>query len=351
MSIYGHVDGINGAMIGGWLVNKDSLEDRCVVVAYCGDHAVAEAKADIFREDLELNGIGDGRHAFQILIPDRFVGQGPIHIIEKKTGGVLIGSPVNLTGVPQSKSLEEIDSIFSDLIDADSSQENPEMRCLQSMEGEHYHRISRLISEKSAAEVLSFEVAQLAERMDAQDREIRQLRSLVALQSAVLSAPEQVVTTLPEKADLRADTFISDVKGFFGLEWNRDGAPYRWTGPERAALLDVYVARAQPVILNLVLLKMRSDGKDTQCRILVDGLPITAQVRVSGGYVLYRMNLPPTTRGQKTQVCILSPELFCPRTDNPTSNDTRQLGVAFHRLVMNAASVSGANSGEEAHNG
>ncbi|MGF7206205.1 hypothetical protein GGE65_000766 [Skermanella aerolata] len=374
MSVYGYVDGINGKVVSGWLVDQADPATHCDVVAYCDGHAVAEAKADRYREDLRVNGIGDGRHAFEISLPDRVIGQGPVQIVEKKTGFVLTpisdrmigqgpvqivekqaddtltGSSVNPTRREKSRVVEEIDSILTDFFEDPSAQIARDLSWQSSMEGRHYDRISKMISDKPAAEVLTLELAHLAERMDAQDRELRQIRSLLALQSVILRAPEQAQITLPERADLRADTFISDVRGFFGLEWSRDGDPFRWTGPERAALLDVYVARAQPVTLNLVLLKMRPDGQDDQCRILVDGLPVRMQVQITGGYALYRTTLPASVRAQKTQVCIISPELFSSGADNSTLADTRRLGIAFHRLVAYATSSNRARSDEEAQN-
>ncbi|MEM0325266.1 MAG: hypothetical protein QXW35_05160 [Candidatus Aenigmatarchaeota archaeon] len=67
--IKGFLDGIDGQYVFGWAWDPENPEKRLEVVVYVDGEPVAEGVADLYREDLERAGIGDGRHGFRIELP------------------------------------------------------------------------------------------------------------------------------------------------------------------------------------------------------------------------------------------------------------------------------------------
>lgn len=117
MTIFGHVDGKRPGLVTGWVVNQQDSRSRCTVVAYHEGRVISEAKADLFREDLQSQGIGDGRYAFQLQIPPRLSGSGEVEIVEKLTGTKLIGSPIQIGASKVAKETSEAPLLLVDLSD------------------------------------------------------------------------------------------------------------------------------------------------------------------------------------------------------------------------------------------
>lgn len=68
--IKGFLDGIDGQYVFGWAWDRENPEKRLEVVVYVDGEPVAEGVADIYREDLEKEGIGDGRYGFRVKLPE-----------------------------------------------------------------------------------------------------------------------------------------------------------------------------------------------------------------------------------------------------------------------------------------
>jgi len=69
----GNLDLVKGFYVYGWAYNKKNPEERVEVVVFVDDKPVAEGVADLFRQDLLDAGIGDGKHAFAIKLPEDLV--------------------------------------------------------------------------------------------------------------------------------------------------------------------------------------------------------------------------------------------------------------------------------------
>lgn len=394
MSFYGHVDNIEGKSVRGWLVNRGNLSERCAVAALVGGRVVAEGLAEGFRQDLLSSGIGDGNYAFSLVIPDEWAQAGPIRIVEKSTVADLIGSPVQLSvvtavastasvvsavdrggaaagawaqtktavvspavaanPVPTQTGLDiglEDEELELEALDAllkpQAGQALPVNELTQHRQVDHYDRLQKLIAQNSAAEILVRELANLMVRVDAQELTIARLSAALELRQTLLAAPATGATLLPQRAEVSADIFLNDVRGFYGLEWNHTGKPYRWTGPDRASMIDLCVDRTEPKAFNLALLKMRPDGRDHACRILVDGQPVPCRVQQTDALVVLSGILPAAENRAKTEVCILTPTMYCPAEMNLGSSDNRRLGVAFMKLVVDkpASASAGKTSG------
>lgn len=66
----GRVDAIDQGRIFGWAFDPMAPEQRLTIRVLLDGKVIAEAVADRNRPDLRRNGIGDGKHAFEIALPD-----------------------------------------------------------------------------------------------------------------------------------------------------------------------------------------------------------------------------------------------------------------------------------------
>ncbi|MEM4935377.1 MAG: glycosyltransferase, partial [Thermoplasmata archaeon] len=90
--IKGFLDGIDGQYVFGWAWDPENPEKRLEVVVYVDGVPVAEGVADLYREDLERAGIGDGRHGFRLVLNKTFVesNEGEIKEVMLKVGDILV---------------------------------------------------------------------------------------------------------------------------------------------------------------------------------------------------------------------------------------------------------------------
>ncbi|WP_426128949.1 hypothetical protein [Pararhizobium sp. PWRC1-1] len=66
----GRVDAIEMGRIFGWAFDPMAPDQRLIIRVLLDGKVIAEAVADRNRPDLRRNGIGDGKHAFEIALPD-----------------------------------------------------------------------------------------------------------------------------------------------------------------------------------------------------------------------------------------------------------------------------------------
>lgn len=67
--IVGRVDGMSKGKVYGWAFNSDSPDEHLEIRISRGSAVLATGRADRFRKDLPDAGIGDGDHAFEIVLP------------------------------------------------------------------------------------------------------------------------------------------------------------------------------------------------------------------------------------------------------------------------------------------
>src|SRR5579875_3013391 len=68
-AVIGYVEAVTEAAALGWVWTPGS-DERLAVELRRGEETVSRATADELRDDLGRSGIGDGRHAFTLPIPD-----------------------------------------------------------------------------------------------------------------------------------------------------------------------------------------------------------------------------------------------------------------------------------------
>ena len=69
--VVGYVEAVTDSAAFGWTW-RPGFSDRLAVELRLGEQTIARASADGLREDLARSGIGDGRHAFALPIPEEF---------------------------------------------------------------------------------------------------------------------------------------------------------------------------------------------------------------------------------------------------------------------------------------
>lgn len=80
-SIAGYIDAIKGLKVSGWAWNRADPAAALEIEVRRDGKVVALGRADKFRADLEKAGVGDGRHAFEIML-ETPIAPGGGHAIE-----------------------------------------------------------------------------------------------------------------------------------------------------------------------------------------------------------------------------------------------------------------------------
>lgn len=68
--VNGRVDAIDQGRVFGWAFDPAEPHRRVAIRVILDGKTIAEATADRERPDLRRNGIGDGKHAFEIALPE-----------------------------------------------------------------------------------------------------------------------------------------------------------------------------------------------------------------------------------------------------------------------------------------
>ena len=68
--VNGRVDAIDQGRVFGWAFDPAEPQRRVAIRVILDGKTIAEAAADRDRPDLRRNGIGDGKHAFEIALPE-----------------------------------------------------------------------------------------------------------------------------------------------------------------------------------------------------------------------------------------------------------------------------------------
>ena len=93
--VVGYVEAMTESAALGWTWRPGS-NDRLVVELRFGEQTVARALAEGLREDLARGGIGDGRHAFALPIPDEFrarSGELRVIVVDEDGTSVALNAP------------------------------------------------------------------------------------------------------------------------------------------------------------------------------------------------------------------------------------------------------------------
>ncbi|MDG4575537.1 MAG: hypothetical protein P9C36_02980 [Defluviicoccus sp.] len=80
-AISGYIDAAKGLKVSGWAWNRADPTAVLEIEIRCGGEVAGRGRADKFRADLEKAGVGDGRHAFEVML-ETPIAPGEGHAIE-----------------------------------------------------------------------------------------------------------------------------------------------------------------------------------------------------------------------------------------------------------------------------
>lgn len=89
MGYAGYFDSVNNGIVEGWIMDMDNPNQIIYVDIYDYGQLVATIPANNFREDLLLNGIGNGHYSFKFSIHSGFL-EDKLHFISVKVSGTSI---------------------------------------------------------------------------------------------------------------------------------------------------------------------------------------------------------------------------------------------------------------------
>ena len=150
----------------------------------------------------------------------------------------------------------------------------------------------------------------------------------------MISSGEPVaLQTMPQATVIDASFSLSTEAGFYHLEYDSLGVPYRWTGPEPTFLFELFIDRQTPAAIRLRFSQATFSQAQRTVRCYVDGHEIgTTLVEVEGEFEVRGM-LPPRDLVGGSVVSFVCPSVSAPGGQQ----DTRLLGLVFRWLRIEAA--------------
>ncbi len=161
----------------------------------------------------------------------------------------------------------------------------------------------------------------------------------------------EVQAPLPRIVWIGASHALHDAVGFYHLEYDNRGSPFRWSGPDNHFSIPVFVDRAAGAHFRLECGQMYAGNDIEQIQCLVDAelvpLSVTKQAQ---GFALSGEMPPRPGREGSVITCVL-PAVASPQDKG--ESDSRRLGVKFLSLniAANAAANAAANNAENAGEG
>jgi len=161
---------------------------------------------------------------------------------------------------------------------------------------------------------------------------LRMLRAQQGLAEVLLPMVDSTAAGL-KVARLDAGMPLAVEKGFYAMEYDGSGDPFRWTGPAPVFSFDLHLDRRQPLKLNVHIATGFGEASD-EVRAFSDGieLPLLRQP-VVGGITCSLVLMPRTSYGI-TRLSMLARKMFKP---DAASLDQRTLGVVFRALEVQPA--------------
>ncbi|HWA89241.1 MAG TPA: hypothetical protein VG889_04355 [Rhizomicrobium sp.] len=179
---------------------------------------------------------------------------------------------------------------------------------------------------------LTDEIMRLHREIAALQRELKALGEYQTMRDRWLGRGETGAkgATLPRNVVIAPDQMISLRDGFYPAEVAGDGTAFRWTGPSREFVFDVFVERRWGGSLKLDVLNCIDYEAQKDLALFVDGVPATVEIEQQGSGFAARAALAASDEGRSTNLVFVLPAVLTP----PGSEDERLLGVAFGKLTV-----------------
>jgi hypothetical protein len=143
---------------------------------------------------------------------------------------------------------------------------------------------------------------------------------------------------LPTTVVIEASFTLPADSGFYQLEYDGRGTPFRWTGPDPAFFFEVFIDRTARASLRMHYIQVLVRDSQNSIACYVDGELIeTTLTEVPNGYEI-QGTLPARDTVGGTVVTFVCPGVSTPASFG-NSPDTRQLGLAFRWLRIDPESI------------
>jgi hypothetical protein len=205
---------------------------------------------------------------------------------------------------------------------------------------------ARLIKERllkaDAGEAIVMELARLQAQLAHLQKALGSMETRQQTLELALSAKEILVAEthldyrLPHTLGIEADHLLNPEDGFYNLEHDGRGRPYRWTGPGRAFRFTLYIDRSAPHRVTAAFFSALDPTVFGAVQCYVDQKPVKTAYAFEGETHRICADIParPADAGVRTTVTFMLPEVRSPRDLDPKSNDARLLGLAFSSLSV-----------------
>ena len=203
---------------------------------------------------------------------------------------------------------------------------------------------NRLLAEEPVESILTelarleASIAALRGKFERLDAKFRMLQAAL-LERDILVATGEAISELPNEQVIGADHLLDAADGFYGLEHDPEGRPFRWTGPTLQFRFTLYVDRTAPRRLEVSFLWACDPEMFPAIQCFVDRKALP--VRYTNDGATHRLIVDVSARttadpGATTVICVL-PKVISAKQMDPKSQDNRTLGVAFRELRIAAA--------------
>ena len=197
-------------------------------------------------------------------------------------------------------------------------------------------RLDRSNSE-SLLKSIAAELLRLHQAARNAEARIHALETMQAMSDQVAAASNtSVAGSLPTSVAIDAAFSLPVESGFYYLEYDLRGVPYRWTGPDPAFFFEVLIDRLSAAAFRLRYSQMCSPEASHLIRCFVDGQEIRALTNTVDGEFEVAGILPARTAVGATVISFLCPAVVAPSMVGQ-SNDSRKLGLAFRWLRIEPA--------------
>src|SRR5579883_1632117 len=148
----------------------------------------------------------------------------------------------------------------------------------------------------------------------------------------VASGEPEALQSLPQATVIDASFSLSSEAGFYHLEYDSLGVPYRWTGPEPTFLFELFIDRRSPAAIRLRFSQPTFSQTQRGVRCYVDGHEVaTTLVEIDGEFEVHG-TLPARELVGGTVLSFVCPSVSAP----DGQQDIRLLGLVFRWLRIEA---------------
>jgi hypothetical protein len=120
--------------------------------------------------------------------------------------------------------------------------------------------------------------------------------------------------------------------GFYELEHDPEGQPYRWTGPDPRFSFEFFINRKTPAKFVLRFGPLFSGGSPVGLLCFVDGEPAPIKLQAATTCFEAIGVLPPRQDGGGSVLSFVCPQMASPASQG--HDDARMLGLLFRRLIV-----------------